>query len=112
VNAPEAASIVIQKIALVDLSQGQPTRFLDADARNSSLFPQFTPDGKAVVYSVRANGVDNLWYHPLDGSKGHQMTNFSSEQIVGFAWSPDGKTLGVLRQHTESDVVLLRQSQP
>jgi eukaryotic-like serine/threonine-protein kinase len=111
VNAPEAASIVIQKIALVDLSQGQPTRFLDADPRNSSLFPQFTPDGKAVVYSVRENGVDNLWYHPLDGSKGHQTTNFSSEQIVGFAWSPDGKTLGVLRQHTESDVVLLRQSQ-
>src|SRR5438270_13833668 len=36
--------------------------------------------------------------------RGHQMTNFCSEQIVGFAWSPDGKTLGVLRQHTESDV--------
>ena len=74
--------------------------------------PQFAPDGKAVVYPVRENGVDNLWYQPLDGSKGHQMTNFSSEQIAGFAWSADGKTLGVLRQQTESDVVLLRQSQP
>jgi len=112
VNAPEATNIVIQKIGLVDLVSGQPTRFLDADLRISSLFPQFAPDGKAVVYSVREKGVDNLWYQSLDGSKGHQMTNFSSEQIVGFAWSPDGKTLGVLRQHTESDVVLLRQSQP
>ncbi len=111
VNATEATSIVIQKIALVDLGSGQPTRFLDADHRNSG-FPQFAPDGKAVVYPVRENGVDNLWYQPLDGSKGRQMTNFSSERIAGFAWSPDGKTLGVLRRHTESDVVLLRQSQP
>jgi Tol biopolymer transport system component len=111
VSAPEATSIVIQKIALVDLGSGQPTRFLDADHRNSGL-PQFAPDGKAVVYPVRENGADNLWYQPLDGSKGHQMTNFSSEQIAGFAWSADGKTLGVLRQQTESDVVLLRQSQP
>jgi eukaryotic-like serine/threonine-protein kinase len=111
VNATEATNIVIQKIALVDLGSGQPTCFLDADHRNSG-FPQFAPDGKAVVYPVRENGVDNLWYQPLDGSKGRQMTNFSSEQIAGFAWSPDGKTLGILRQHTESDVVLLRQSQP
>jgi hypothetical protein len=33
----------------------------------------------AYAYPVGENGVDNLWYQPLDGSKGHQMTNFSSE---------------------------------
>jgi Tol biopolymer transport system component len=66
----------------------------------------------AYVYSVRENGVDNLWYQPLDGSKRRRMTNFSLEQIAGVAWSPDGNTLGLLRRHTESDVVLLRQSQP
>jgi len=111
VNAAEATSIVTPKIGLVDLSSGQPTRFLDAD-RRLSQFPHFAPDGKAVVYPVRENSVDNLWYQPLDGSKGRQITNFGSEQIASFAWSPDGKTLGVLRQHTESDVVLLRQWQP
>jgi eukaryotic-like serine/threonine-protein kinase len=61
---------------------------------------------------VRENGVDNLWYQPLDGSKGQQMTNFSSEQIASFTWSPDGKTPWRTSPTTVSDVLLLRQSQP
>ena len=70
--------------------------------------PQFTPDGQALVYPIRENGTDNLWLQPLDGSAGHQITDFKSDTISSFRFSPDGKTLGVLRSHTESDVVLLR----
>jgi len=29
---------------------------------------------------------------------------------VNFRWSPDGKTLGVLQQRVEGDVVLLRDT--
>ena len=36
--------------------------------------------------------------------------NFASEHIDSFHWSPDGKSLGVLRSHSESDVVLLQES--
>jgi len=82
---------------------------LDPDPRIADA-PQFTPDGKAIVYSIRENGVDNLWLQPLDGSRGRQITNFQSDAIRIFQFSPDGKTLGVLRSHTESDVVLLRDS--
>ena len=42
---------------------------------------QFTPDGKSLVYASRENGVDNVWVQPLDGSAGHPITNFKSEQI-------------------------------
>jgi hypothetical protein len=35
-----------------------------------------------------------------------------SEQILSFDWSPDGKKLGILRGHTDSDVVLLQESKP
>jgi hypothetical protein len=31
---------------------------------------------------------------------------------LSFHWSPDGKNLGILRGHTDSDVVLLRESKP
>jgi eukaryotic-like serine/threonine-protein kinase len=52
--------------------------------------------------------VDNLWLQPLDGSSGRQISQFNSEHILAFHWSPDGKSLAVLRGHTDSDVVLIR----
>ena len=69
----------------------------------------FTPDGKSVAYIVRDQGVDNIFVQPLDGSPGHQITNFTSEHIAKFQWSPDGKTLAVARALYTSDVVLLRE---
>jgi hypothetical protein len=42
---------------------------------------KFTPDGKFLAYPTRENGVDNVWVQPLDGSAGHPITNFKSEQI-------------------------------
>jgi Tol biopolymer transport system component len=74
--------------------------------------PEFTHDGKAIVYPVRENGSDNLWLQPLDGTRRRRITNFSTDSIKQFQFSPDGKNLGVLREHNESDVVLLRDSGP
>jgi serine/threonine protein kinase len=99
------------KIALIPLDAGPSpaVRLLDPDSRVAQN-PQFTPDGRAVVYPIRENGVDNLWLEPLDGSRGRQITNFESDEIQNFHYSPDGKTLGVFREHTESDVVLLHDT--
>lgn len=99
-------------VVLVNLD-GQPAtqrRVLDADARTTQNALRLTPDGKAVIYPIRENGVDNLWLQPLDGAQGRQITNFSSDAINMLEFSPDGKTLGVLRSHLESDVVLLRDT--
>ena len=71
---------------------------------------QFTPDGKSFTYSVRENGVDNLWIQPIIGGSGSPLTHFTSERIIGFAWSPDGKKLAIDRGHTISDVVLIHDS--
>ena len=61
---------------------------------------------------VREKGVDNIWIQPIDDSAGRQITHLNSEQIFSFHWSPDGKNLGILRGHTDSDVVLLEESKP
>ncbi len=37
-----------------------------------------------------------------------RLLSFKSDTISSFRFSPDGKNLGVLRSHFESDVVLLR----
>jgi eukaryotic-like serine/threonine-protein kinase len=101
----------VHSIALVSLDAGPkpPRRMLDPDPRITA-WPQFTPDGTAIVYPIHENGLDNLWLQPLDGSRGHQITDFKSDAIRTFRFSPDGKTLGVLRSHTESDAVVLQDS--
>src|SRR5579863_7480 len=99
------------KIALIPLDAGPSpaVRLLDPDPRVAQN-PRFTPDGSAVVYPIRENGVDNLWRQPLDGSRGRQITDFETDVIQTFHFSPDGKSLGVFREHDESDVVLLRDT--
>jgi eukaryotic-like serine/threonine-protein kinase len=120
--SPDGKSIAVQlevgegnpvhKIAVVPLDAGaQPqVRLLDPNAAIASIGPRFTPDGKALVYPITQNGVDNLWLQSLEGSAGHQITNFKSDSIVETGWSPDGKLLGLLQRRIEGDVVLLRES--
>jgi len=99
------------KIALLDVGTLSSPRLFDANPRISKGV-QFTADGRFVAYPVAENGVDNIWIQPIDGTPGHQITNFNSERILSFHWSPDGKKLGILRGHTDSDVVLLEESKP
>jgi Tol biopolymer transport system component len=69
------------------------------------------PDSKALVYPIRDNGVDNLWVQPVDGGLSHQLTHFTStEPILAFEWSPDGKKLAIQRSQRMADVVLLHDS--
>jgi Tol biopolymer transport system component len=101
----------LQHIALVPLEEGaQPQAGILSPNPHITGGPAFTPDGKSLVYAIRVDGVDNLWQQPLDGSAGRQITNFPTDQITRFEWSPNGKSLGVLREHGESDVVLLREA--
>jgi Tol biopolymer transport system component len=91
-------------------SEAEP-RIIKADSR-ITFAGWFTPDGKALAYAIRENGVDNVWLEPLDGSPGKKITNFNADQITDMQWSPDGKTLGILRAHSDCDVVLLQETKP
>jgi serine/threonine protein kinase len=118
VNAPDSPQTAVSKLAVVALDSVSPSapRFLQPDPRmargggtgfNNPM--TFTPDGKSVAYIVRDQGVDNIFVQSLDGSPGHQITNFTSQHIAEFQWSPDGKTLAVARAQDTSDVVLLQE---
>ena len=96
-----------EELQIVDLNSNRPVKSMDFQRARSGPI-RFSPDGKTVVYPVHAGLADNLWAQPLDGSPGKPITNFSSERIIDFHWSFDGKQLGTIRGHTDSDVVLIR----
>ncbi len=112
--------IYSSKIALVNLQEApKPSiRVLNPPAGPNFVFHlanppsnsafHFTPDGKFLALVSENKGVDNIWLLPLDGSNGHQITNFKSELIPEFCFSHNGEKLAILRHHTESDVILLR----
>ena len=99
----------IQKLVVVSAEPGaKPViRFLDPQTGISNG-PRFSTDGRDLVYPVTQNGVDNLWLQPLDDTRKRQITNFKTNRIWNFQWSPDGKYLAVLGARTEADVVVLR----
>ena len=104
----------LEKIALVPTDQTKQTaspRLIEFQRPRASTLIQFSRDGKALIYTTREKGVDNLWQQPLDGSPGKALTSFKSEHIWDFHWSPDGSKLAMVRGHTDSDVVLMRDMQ-
>lgn len=94
----------------LDVDPGLSPVFATIGPPSSSAF-RFTPDGKAVAFVVEDGGVENIWIQPVDGSKGHKLTNFNNSQTIqDFRWSPDGKRIAILRFNSVSDVVLLRNA--
>ncbi len=102
--SPTSTELVL---ALVPVDSPQNMRPLKFQRPPNSGIP-FSHDGKAVLYPFREKNADNLWYQPLDGSAGKQLTNFTSEFIDDFHLSFDGTRVALVRGHTDSDVVLLR----
>ncbi len=100
-----------ERIMLVSTDTGQTRRMLEFQRPIITNIIHFSRDGKSVIYTVRDRGVDNLWEQPLDGSAGKQITSFTSERIWDYHWSDDGIKLAVVRGHTDSDVVLIREQQ-
>jgi WD40-like Beta Propeller Repeat len=95
-------------IVNLDAGPNPSRRRVSPDSRVSGAVV-FTPDGRAVAYPILENGVSNIRVQPLDGSPGRQITNLKSGTFRTFTWSPDGKSLAVIREESQSDVVLLRE---
>ena len=68
---------------------------------------RWTRDGLALDYIDRRQGVMNIWSQPLSGGPPKQVTDFKSDYLANFDWSPDGKFLAVTRYSFSSDVVLM-----
>jgi serine/threonine protein kinase/Tol biopolymer transport system component len=70
--------------------------------------PRWLPEGNAFSYfDGKTNTV--LWQQPLDGSPPRQVTEATSDGMIGsYAWSRDGKRLAISYALPTSDIVLFK----
>jgi Tol biopolymer transport system component/DNA-binding winged helix-turn-helix (wHTH) protein len=98
------------KFAVLPFDGGEPVKVFD---RSPTTFVEagirWTPDGSALTFIDNRDGVSNIWLQPLDGSPARQLTNFTSETIFRFAWSPDGKMIVAERGTETGDIVMINK---
>ena len=95
------------KIAVISLEGGQPLKLFDTPGSFGRTI-HWTVDGRALTYIDTRNGVSNIWLQSLAGGPPRQLTDFTDQQVFGFAWSHDGKQLAISRGVVNSDVMLLQ----
>jgi serine/threonine protein kinase/Tol biopolymer transport system component len=71
---------------------------------------RWTPDGKALTYTGQG-AVTNIWIQPLAGGPARQLTNFATDVIWDFDWTPD-KRLILARGPVSQDIVLISSREP
>jgi serine/threonine protein kinase/Tol biopolymer transport system component len=95
-------------MAVVPLEGSAPVRRFPYNYTPGAGFGNtWAPGGQAVEGLVFRDGATNLWRFPLDGSAPRPVTTFTSEEIMNYRWSRDGKTLALSRGTQSADVVFI-----
>ena len=93
------------KLVILSLDDGRLVRSFDISRlANLRLGFHWTPDGKAVTYLDRTNGI---WRQDLSGGEPQRLKGLPEEKLFSYAWSPDGKWFAYTRGSTTRDVVLI-----
>jgi serine/threonine protein kinase len=66
-------------------------------------------NGRQMSYVKNDNGYSNIWSYDLNTGVRKQLTNFNSDQIFAYAWSPDYKQLASQRGTRFSDVMIISE---
>ena len=94
-------------IVIMPFDGGEMTRIFEADFLRVADFPlpalQWTLDGRALNYVITRDNVSNIWRQPIDGGAPVQVTNFTTNLIFNFAFSPDGSQIALSRGTFNSD---------
>jgi Tol biopolymer transport system component len=91
--------------AIISIEGGKPIKTFELPQTRGRF--GWTPDSRAVIYINTQGGVSNLMSQPIDGGKPTQLTDFTSDQIFWFDYSPDHHQLAVARGSQPSDVVII-----
>jgi Tol biopolymer transport system component len=59
----------------------------------ADISPQFSPDGKRIVFGSDRDGFREIWVSDSDGSNPAQLTALKSPRCGSPHWSPDGRQI-------------------
>jgi Tol biopolymer transport system component len=68
-----------------------PAKLISSTRSDES--PQYSPDGKKIVFSSSRTGDLELWMCDADGSNPVQLTSFDGPHVGSPRWSPDGRQI-------------------
>jgi Tol biopolymer transport system component len=81
----------VNDIWILDLARGVRTRLTFGPVAN--MFPEWSPDGKWIVYTTDRNGRSNLCRKRADGSGAEETLLTDELPTMASDWSRDGKYL-------------------
>jgi Tol biopolymer transport system component len=96
---------MLSKVVVAPAAGGDPLYTFDAPYGAQTA--RFTPDSKAIAFSLTRNHATNIWEQPLAGGPLIQLTKFTSGDMFSFAFSKDGKYLAFSRGQRKTDVVMM-----
>jgi Tol biopolymer transport system component len=85
------ASATQRDIWILDVARGTSTRFTFDPAQDDS--PQWSPDGKTIVFSSDRGGVSDLYSGPADSPGQEKLLMHTDESKFDGSWTKDGRFL-------------------
>ena len=74
----------------LDVASGDSHPMTNGGAKDTN--PQWSPDGKSILFSSSRNEKPQLFVMPIDGGEAKQITDLK-QGVGGFAWSPNGSKI-------------------
>ncbi|HWP43204.1 MAG TPA: winged helix-turn-helix domain-containing protein [Blastocatellia bacterium] len=95
------------RLGIIPFEGGEPVKSFDLppDITFDCLL-RWAADGSAIHYT-RYIASPKIWTQPIDGSPAKELSDFKTDGIWDFTWTPDGKQLFCGRGGRFGDVVLI-----
>jgi serine/threonine protein kinase len=92
--AERRTSPTLLDLWMVDLAQGQATRFTQGSQSRLGGRPVWSPDGSHIAFSSNRQGTTNIYTRPTSGIGEEELLYHSDAQFKEVnSWSPDGRYL-------------------
>ena len=102
----EGSRIDLDQVMVMSSSGGEARRIASASGKPQRGVTSiaFVPDDRGIVYSLRPEeGVEQLWYAPLDGGSTIQLP-LEMESLSDLAVHPDGRRLFFVSRQQSSEL--------
>jgi len=98
----------VHDVAIFPAQDDRPVRHFEVP-KQEWQWVRWLENSRQMSYVDNQNGYSNIWSYDLDTGARKQLTNFNSEQIYAYAWSPDYKQIACQRGTKSSDVTIISE---